>query len=118
MCGEAVNPPIFGQEETAFLHHYLRRSFRVHPGSRRGSLFGEHLLCVSPESSCVEGNDGAHGLASRVERVNLLEPRVRHVPSHLQKLTFLVGANISQARQCVASIFLILIQLQFFKCNL
>ena len=37
-----------------------------------------------PESSGVEGYDGAHGLASRVERVNLLEPGVGHVSSHLQ----------------------------------
>ena len=48
-----------------------------------GSLMSFLRMCVSPESSCVKGNDGAHGLASRVESVNLLEPRVRHVASHL-----------------------------------
>ena len=81
MGGEAVDPPILGQQETAFLHHYLRRPFCVYPES---SLLGEQSLSVLPESSRVEGYDGAHGLASRVECVNLLEPGVRHVTSHLQ----------------------------------
>ena len=39
---------------------------------------------MSPKSSAVERNDGAHGLARRVESVNLLEPSVRHVPPHLE----------------------------------
>ena len=43
-----------------------------------------HVIHQLPESSGVEGYDGAHGLASRVECVNFLEPGVRHVPSHLQ----------------------------------
>ena len=41
MGGETVDPPILGQQEAALLHHYLRRPFRVHPGSR---LLGEHNL--------------------------------------------------------------------------
>ena len=67
MGSEAVNPPILGQQKAAFLHHNLRRPLRVHP-----------------EPSRVEGDDGAHRLAGRVERVNFLEPCVRHVTSHLQ----------------------------------
>ena len=46
MGGEAVNPAILRQQETAFLHHDLWRPFRVHPG--RGKVSHKFFLhlCV------------------------------------------------------------------------
>ena len=86
MGGEAVNPAILRQQETAFLHHDLWRPFRVHPG--RGKVLHKFFftfVCVSPESPGVQWYDGAHRLSGRVECVNFFESCVRHIASHLQR---------------------------------